>query len=328
MTQRRRLDAWAAQARHGFAIQEPRSRPRPAAVLALCAALTGCGSDPEGVDSVWPIGGTDELQPMSSSFGPRIQASRDGVYDFHRGIDIPTVMGTPVYAIADGTVLRAGRDPAFTDVAVQLEHCDEKRTCFYSSYIHLTMPLVEAGDEVSRGQHIGYTGLAADSRFPHLHFEVREGGPEQVNCVHPLRFLPTPGGLPPVLALRRTDEDTPSNVTAEVDVTLPAASPGLLEVAVSTSNRATGELIHERVFNYEEWNRKYTTEAGSGTTAPIDDQTHEYIRIEPAKFNVESSVYAIGFRFSNLDGTASTDELRITARARDVHGHVVEVSIP
>ncbi|XXY53003.1 M23 family metallopeptidase [Sorangium sp. So ce269] len=296
-----------------------------APLLALSAAVAGCGSDPEGRDLVWPIGGTDEMQPMSSSFGPRLQASRDGVYDFHRGIDIPTVMGTPVYAVAAGKVTRAGRYKDFDDVVVQIEHCDEPGACFYSTYVHLTLPLVEAGDEVGRGQHIAYTGLAASSLFPHLHFEIREGGTEKVFCVHPLRFLPTPGGLPPALAARRTDDDSTSTVSVEVEATLPGISPGLVEVAVATSSRSTGEVIEERAFNYDEWNRQYTDE---GDAAVIDQESLGGIRIEPAKFNAQSSAYVIAFRFSNLEGTASADDLRITARARDVSGHVVEVDAP
>ncbi|WP_437753331.1 M23 family metallopeptidase [Sorangium sp. So ce1389] len=296
-----------------------------APLLALSAAVAGCGSDPEGADLVWPIGGTDEMQPMSSSFGPRLQASRDGVYDFHRGIDIPTVMGTPVYAVAAGKVTRAGRYKDFDDVVVQIEHCEAPGACFYSTYVHLTMPLVEAGDEVGRGQHIAYTGLAASSLFPHLHFEIREGGTEKVFCVHPLRFLPTPGGLPPALAARRTDDDSTSTVSVEVEATLPGISPGLVEVSVATSSRATGEVIEERAFNYDEWNRKYTDE---GDAAVIDQESLGGIRIEPAKFNAQTSAYVIAFRFSNLEGTASADDLRITARARDVSGHVVEVDAP
>ncbi|WP_437314668.1 M23 family metallopeptidase [Sorangium sp. So ce385] len=296
-----------------------------APVLALAAALAGCGSDPEGPELVWPIGGTDELQPMSSSFGPRLQTSRDGVYDFHRGIDIPAPMGTPVYAVADGKVTRAGRYDDFEDVVVQIEHCDAPGACFYSTYIHLTMPLVEAGDRVGRGEHIGYTGLAASSLFPHLHFEIRDGGTEKVYCVHPLRFLPTPAGLPPALAVRRTDEDSTESVTAEVEVTLPGIAPGLIEVAAATERRSTGEVIEERMFNYDEWNRQYTAE---GDAAIIDEQSLGGIRIEPAKFNAQSSAYVIAFRFSNLDGTTSADDLRIRARARDVNGHVVEASAP
>ncbi|WP_437671801.1 M23 family metallopeptidase [Sorangium sp. So ce131] len=307
-------------------MRRPRHPSHLATALALSAMAAGCGDDQRGGDLVWPIGGTDEIQPMSSSFGPRLQTSRDGVYDFHRGIDIPTVMGTPVHAVAAGKVIRAGRYDDFDDVVVQIEHCDEREACVYSTYVHLTMPLVEVGEQVGRGQHIAYTGLAATSLFPHLHFEMREGGTMKEYCVHPLRFLPTPPGLPPAIALRRTDDGATSSPSVEVEATLPGVAPGLVEVAVSTSDRSTGEIIEERVFDYDAWNREYSSDEHDAST--IDDQSRAGIRIEPAKFNAQSSTYVILFRFVDMDGPASADDLEITARARDVNGHVVEARLP
>ena len=41
-------------------------------------------------------------------------------YDFHRGVDIPIPIGTPLVAIDDGTVRIAGSHSAYGDGVVQV----------------------------------------------------------------------------------------------------------------------------------------------------------------------------------------------------------------
>ena len=54
---------------------------------------------------IWPLSNSPSPDEMNTSFGPRIDADR---WDFHDGIDLPARVGTPVHAMADGEVHRAG----------------------------------------------------------------------------------------------------------------------------------------------------------------------------------------------------------------------------
>jgi murein DD-endopeptidase MepM/ murein hydrolase activator NlpD len=48
---------------------------------------------------------------------------------------------------------------------------------------------VKEGDVVQKGQLIGFSGKPI-SEFEHLHFELREGGVNQINCINPWKYLP------------------------------------------------------------------------------------------------------------------------------------------
>ena len=105
----------------------------------------------------------------------------------HSGIDVPTYMGTPVKAPADGYVARV-HDSGSTNYSYLLVlHGDNISTV----YGHLSGFAVNEGETVTRGQVIGYTGGAPGSRGsglstgPHLHFEVRQNNVP----VNPRKFL-------------------------------------------------------------------------------------------------------------------------------------------
>ena len=139
--------------------------------------------------AVWPTTGTNTPTPISNTFGPREKNSEGYRYDWHRGIDIPCNEGDPIYAIADGEVRINGNHPSYQDGVYQLIHDinDEK---VYSTYLHIINPVnFNNGDRVNKGDVIAGCG-ASKSGFFHLHFEMRLGGLNQENCVHPLSALP------------------------------------------------------------------------------------------------------------------------------------------
>ena len=146
---------------------------------------------------IWPLG-QSPTQPdeMNTSFGPRIDADR---WDFHDGIDLPAPVGTPIHAMADGIVHRAGPadktgpEQGFGSTHVILKVVDptDGQDNLFLVYLHLDSIAegVIPGAGVKQSDIIGAVGQE-DATYPHLHFEFRKGGPEQESSVHSLRYLP------------------------------------------------------------------------------------------------------------------------------------------
>ncbi|MFC9892730.1 M23 family metallopeptidase [Nocardia sp. NPDC127579] len=90
---------------------------------------------------------------------------------FHNGIDIAGPIGTPIYAVADGTVIDAGPAQGF-GLWVRIRHNDGTITV----YGHMYDFFVSVGERVPAGMQIARMGNRGDSSGPHLHFEVIAGG--------------------------------------------------------------------------------------------------------------------------------------------------------
>lgn len=111
--------------------------------------------------SIWPVVGW-----LSSSFGTR----RDpftGNADFHPGLDISADFGEPVHATADGVVVSAGMNGNYGNLVV-IEHGYGITT----RYGHLSRFAATAGQQVHRGDVIGYVGSTGRSTSSHLHYEI------------------------------------------------------------------------------------------------------------------------------------------------------------
>ncbi|HHC30084.1 MAG TPA: M23 family metallopeptidase [Rhodobacterales bacterium] len=89
----------------------------------------------------------------------------------HAGVDMAAPTGTPIYAPADGVVIKAGWASGYGRL-IKIKHDFGIET----RYGHLSKIRVSEGERVSRGERIGDMGSTGRSTGPHLHYEVRIGG--------------------------------------------------------------------------------------------------------------------------------------------------------
>ena len=105
---------------------------------------------------------------LSSSFGRRPDPI-DGEWKQHYGIDISGPIGSELYATGDGVISRVGNDLSGYGYFVIIDHGFGYKT----RYAHLKGPApVLEGQEVLRGEVIGYLGNTGRSKGPHVHYEV------------------------------------------------------------------------------------------------------------------------------------------------------------
>jgi murein DD-endopeptidase MepM/ murein hydrolase activator NlpD len=91
----------------------------------------------------------------------------------HYGVDYAAPIGTPVWAVADGTVISCGWDAGFGK-QVTLRHMNGYQTL----YGHLSRygPGIRKGAKVNQKQVIGYVGSTGLSTGPHLDYRLIKNG--------------------------------------------------------------------------------------------------------------------------------------------------------
>lgn len=117
------------------------------------------------VETVLPVSGH-----ITSGVGMRIDPI-DGVWRHHNGIDIAVPTGTPVSAVANGTVVYAGLRSGY-GYTVLLEHDNGMITL----YGHNSQNNVSPGQAVRKGDTIALAGSTGRSTGPHVHFEAWQSG--------------------------------------------------------------------------------------------------------------------------------------------------------
>lgn len=116
---------------------------------------------------------------LTSGFGMRTHPVLGGRRG-HKGIDLASPIGTPIYATADAVVTRADWFSSY-GLFISLDHGAQLET----RYGHLSRLNVAEGQVVKKGDLIGYVGSTGRSTGPHLHYEVRIAG----TAVNPIPYM-------------------------------------------------------------------------------------------------------------------------------------------
>lgn len=325
-----------------------------AALLAVLAGVMSGPAQAQGGDYprsefVWPVSGTGASDsPQTSAFGPRLQANQALMYDFHRGLDIETAAGTPVYAIHAATVHGAGVITGLSSPGVQLRIAEPGRPTLYPTYLHLSRVEVAVGDIVAAGELLGYSG-ASESGFEHLHFEIRSGGLLQRHAINPVRYLPftdTANHQVQVGVIQRPADPTRADVVVAVRAPFEELDfEGVSLVLRSQPDLAAGEPSDPGIDNLARWsfdlgalNLAQTPFANGSSDITILDNPMVILDpdgpdgpvqmlITPARFNGKTAPWDVAvyqFTFYNVPiGPAISGELHFGAAVRDVGGNTV-----
>ncbi len=112
----------------------------------------------------WPVRGK-----LIRGFGRSVHPKFKTV-TLNNGFNIAAPSGSPVAAVADGSVEYSDHLPGFGQCVI-LDH----GAGYYTLYAHLDGVFVAKGDEIARGQVIAEVGRPAPGDDPQLYFEVRQG---------------------------------------------------------------------------------------------------------------------------------------------------------
>ncbi len=121
------------------------------------------------IPAIQPVS-NKQLNRIASGFGMRIHPIY-GIVKMHPGIDFTAPQGTPIYATGDGVITTAGGGTG-TGNHVIINHGYGYET----KYLHMVRVKVRNGQQVKRGEVIGWVGNTGASTGPHLHYEVHING--------------------------------------------------------------------------------------------------------------------------------------------------------
>jgi murein DD-endopeptidase MepM/ murein hydrolase activator NlpD len=256
--------------------------------------------------TVWPTTGNSTYAPIASAFSPRILS---GAYDFHRGIDCPGNLNTPIHPAMAGVVVRF-EDTSVTQGTsrerygnwILVRHDSVGDQPRHTAYLHLnTFNGYSVGDTVSTNDTIAWMGKSGVGiNTIHLHFEYYKNligtSVDNDKAFNPLEILPyTDGNGYSVSFDHRND-------SASVLVEVPETELDFDGIVVYGS-------LGSRTISFN--NRTGIDPANN------DNPRYNSIFIDPDKFTIDSTVQRL--RFWTKDGELGTID---SARISDIKGYI------
>jgi len=180
----------------------------------------------------------------------------------HRGLDISAPKGTPILAIAGGTVTRAVTlDRSDAGLWVAVLH----PSGVTSRYLHLSRVLVAVGQVVERGGRVGLCGATGNARGPHLHLDLRVPG-AMLPAIERAIGKPRPGWGPEMKPFGYSIPGEPwipvDAYTKSVRRDADEAGVPVLDPARPRNGSLAYRPVGSRGESYPEWLRRIRGESG------------------------------------------------------------------
>ena len=137
------------------------------------------------LDIQYPVA---NYESISSGWGVRYVKDCPRCSGFHQGLDFTPGRGSNVYAAMDGIISHVDNSGEY-GVHVIIDHRIHEDLTYTTVYAHLqvsnTTKRLQLGNDIKKGDLIGFVGSTGLSTGPHLHFEIRKNGIK----VNPLKVL-------------------------------------------------------------------------------------------------------------------------------------------
>lgn len=136
--------------------------------------------------------------PLTQDYGATKFAQRAYKGKWHNGLDFGGGIGAPIYAAEDGIVLGVDNQDLYCRKGAYGKYVVIKHYMGLTTlYGHMSMYIVSQGDQVKKGQIIGYVGSTGYATGPHLHFTVYDSSTFKFNQSASCGRMPVGGDLNP-----------------------------------------------------------------------------------------------------------------------------------